>query len=82
MSERAEVDIIVAVHVDKEGGRSIRVSDDGDDARGIWINNSQISMKHYNLQTIRGRDRNGAVVQPEIAIIRIPEWLAKKEGLI
>lgn len=82
MSERSEVDVTVAVHVDRDGARSIRVSEDGDDAHGKWIANSQISMKHYNLQTTRGRDRNGNSVQLQIAIVRIPEWLAKKEGLI
>lgn len=76
------VDLTVAVHFDKPGAASVRISDDGDDAHGKWIANSQISMKHYNLQSTLGTDRYGNQRRLPVAIIRIPVWLAKKVELV
>lgn len=76
------VDLTVAVHFDKPGAASVRVSDDGEDAHGKWIANSLISMKHYNLQHTQGVDRYGYKRRLPIAIIRIPVWLAKKVELV
>lgn len=82
MGSNDTVDCVVAVHVDRKGAKAIRISEDGDDAHGQWVPNSQISMKHYNLQFTRGKDGRGAHVSLPIAIIRIPEWLAKEKGLV
>ena len=62
----------------------IRVSNDGDDRKAIWI--SLKTKKGSTLASFvdtgrRERQRFGALSGCEVINLTIPRWLAKKEGL-
>lgn len=79
---REPVEILVAVHVDRPQDRSVRVSIDGDDCRGVWIARSQFGSFHLTGKSTAGTDRHGNNVRLPMANVTLPEWLAKKEGFI
>lgn len=59
------VDITVQLHA--MTNRAVRVSDDGDDKKAVWLPLSQVEV----------------VKQPRgIAVVTLPEWLALQKGLI
>ena len=65
------VDLTVQVHV--ETAKAVLVSDDGDKEKAVWLPLSQIEIEYRPSMKERG---NG------LAVITLPEWLAKDKGLI
>ena len=66
MSGRSDlVDVTVQLHA--MTGRAIRVSDDGDDDKAVWLPLSQVEV----LKRPRGT-----------AVVTLPEWLAVEKGLV
>ena len=78
----ATIELAVAVHLDREGAKSILVSDTGEHKDAKWIPRSLIASFHLTGKTTRGTDRNGQVTTLPMAHLEIPEWKAKQEGLI
>lgn len=60
------VDLMLYVHAETE--RAVRVSDDGDLAKSVWLPKSQCEVDYTK--------------QPGVAVVTVPEWLATKEGLV
>ncbi len=59
------VDITMQVHA--RTAKAIRVSDDGDEAKAIWLPLSQVEVEEK---------RDGMI------IVTMPEWLAIQRGLV
>lgn len=76
------VEIVVALHVNTPKAQALLVSDDGDHAHGKWIPRSLIESLHDTGKTTVGTDRDGQRANLPVAELTIPEWLAKREGLV
>lgn len=82
MSSKELVEVFVALHVNPPKAQAVLVSDDGENAHAKWIPRKFIGSLHETGKTTVGTDRNGARVILPMAHLTIPEWLAKREGLI
>lgn len=67
------VDLTVQVHA--RTAKAIRVSDDGDPAKAVWLPLSQI-------EEGPARDYPKKMGGSGIVEVTLPEWLAKDKGLI
>jgi len=65
MTKSDLIDVTVQLHMMTD--RAIRVSDDGDDEKAVWIPLSQCEVL---------KRPNG------IAIVTMPEWMAVERGLV
>lgn len=65
MSKSDLVDLTMQLHA--ETAKAIRVSDDGDDKKAVWLPLSQVEIE---------RKAKG------IVIVTLPEWLAIDKGLV
>jgi hypothetical protein len=79
---REPVELVVAVHFDPPQGKAVLISDDGKAAHGKWLPKRLLESYHLTGKTTQGEDRSGARVTLPMAHLTIPEWLAKREGLI
>lgn len=66
MSRSDLVDVTMTLHI--ETANAIRVSDDGDNEKGVWLPKSQIEFTPPNAK--------------KITEVTMPTWLAKEKGLI
>lgn len=82
MSRNDPTELMVAVHVNIPSRQAMRVSIDGDDARGKWIARTLVSSLHETGKTTQGIDRFGQRVTLPLANLVVPEWLAIREGLV
>jgi len=78
----SDIELSVAVHIDVPKHQSILVSDTGESKDAKWIPRSLIKSFHLTGKTTRGVDRDGQVVVLPMAVLEIPEWKARQEGLI
>lgn len=76
------VELLIAVHFDPPQGKAVLVSDTGDASRAKWLPKRLLNSFHLTGKTTRGTDRAGKPVTLPMANVTIPEWLAKREGLI
>lgn len=60
--------IDLTVHRHAETDKAIRVSDDGDDQRAVWLPKTLCEIDPTK--------------RPNIVIVTMPEWLAAEKGLI
>lgn len=60
-------DLELMIHAETE--KAVRVSDDGDDKRGVWL-----AKQHLEFE--------GPIVAGKAQMITMPQWLAEKEGLV
>ncbi len=72
-------DLTMALHYDT--GKAVLVSDTGDESKAVWLPHSQIQIERHARFT-KGINKNGLQVSLPVLTITIPEWLAKKQGLI
>ena len=79
---RELVELLVAVHFDPPQGKAVLVSDTGDASRAKWLPKRLLNSFHLTEKTTRGTDRGGKPITLPMANVTIPEWLAKREGLI
>jgi len=78
----SDIELTVAVHLDREKDKSVLVSDTGESKDAKWIPRSLIKSFHLTGKTTRGVDNRGQVVVLPMAVLELPEWKAKQEGLI
>lgn len=76
------VEILIAVHFDPPQGKAVLVSDTGDASRAKWLPKRLLASFHFTGKMTQGTDRAGKRITLPMAHIQIPEWLAKREGLI
>lgn len=76
------VEVLVAVHFDPPEGKAVLVSDTGRQADSVWLPKRLLNSFHLTGKTTRGEQRSGERITLPMAHITIPEWLAKREGLI
>jgi hypothetical protein len=80
-TESCEVEVVL--HYDNEARAAILVSEDGDEAKAVWLPKSQIEF------TLTGRNTPAKTTQGKplanglpVVAVNLPEWLAKERGLI
>jgi hypothetical protein len=79
---REPVELLVAVHFDPPQGKAVLVSDTGDASRAKWLPRRLLNSFHLTGKSTNGKDRAGGRITLPTAHVTIPEWLAKREGLI
>lgn len=72
-------DLTLAIHYDT--GKAILVSETGEEAKAVWLPKSQVEIHDTGKQTT-GVKKNGETIMLPLAEVTLPEWLAKKNGLI
>lgn len=74
------IDLTVALYVETKPGKpdegAIRVSDSGDDAKAVWLPKSQVEIER------KGRMKGADGRHYGVAVIALPQWLARDKGLI
>ncbi len=65
MSKSDLIDLTMQLHAETE--RAVRVSDDGDDKKAVWLPLSQVEV----FRKAKG-----------IVVVTMPEWLAIQRGLV
>lgn len=82
MSLSEPTELLIAVHFDSPARAARLISINGEEAHAKWLPKSQTLSFHLTGKTTRGKDRDGKLVTLPMAHVTVPEWLAKKEGLI
>lgn len=72
-------DITMALHYDT--GSAVLVSETGEEVKAVWLPKSQISIADTGRKTDATK-KGGEIVKVAMLEITLPEWLAKKKGLI
>jgi len=72
-------DLTMALHYDT--GKAVLVSDDGHEAKAVWLPRSLIEIEKLNRTTV-GEKKNGQRVTLDLVTITVPERIAKEKGLI
>ena len=72
-------DMTVALHYDT--GSAILISETGEEAKAVWLPRTQIEVTDTGRKTDATR-KNGEIIKVAVLEITLPEWLAKKRGLI
>lgn len=66
MTKSELIDLSMVMHAETE--KAIRVSDDGDTTKAVWLPKSQVE--------VLPNSQDGTI------IVTLPQWLAKDKGLI
>lgn len=72
-------DLTMALHYDT--GSAVLVSETGEEAKAVWLPKSQVEITDTGRKSDAIR-KDGEIVKVALLEITIPEWLAKKKGLI
>ena len=73
------VDVFAAIHCGTV--RAICVSRSGDEKHAVWLPRSQIEIEHKPERVI-GAMRSGREIELGTCVVTLPEWLARKTGLV
>lgn len=73
------LDLTMALH--HETGKAVLVSETGDKAKAKWIAKSLCEVVHLH-EDIRGKTKRGQTVTLPAITLTLPQWIAKREGLI
>jgi hypothetical protein len=69
------------LHRERRNGGSLRVSQVGDDRRGVWVGRKWIRDNGFTGASVIGRDMLGLPKRVQEITLTIPRWLAKEAGL-
>ncbi len=72
-------DLTMALHYDT--GQAVLVSETGEESKAVWLPHSQIEIARHARFT-KGTNKAGQTVSLPVLTVTVPEWLAKKQGLI
>jgi len=75
----SSIDLEMVLHYDT--GKAVQVSDTGEEKRAVWLAHKHILINR-NGREVPAVKRDGQHTILPVVTITIPEWLAKKEGLI
>lgn len=78
----SDVELTLAVHVERLGSKAVRLSETGDDQKACWVPRSLISSFERTGKSTRGFDGSGNATFFELADVTMAEWKAKELGWI
>jgi hypothetical protein len=73
------IDLTVALH--RKTAKAARVSDTGEDSRGVWLPLSLIEIEDTGKKT-KAVDGNGWIAEVPLVTVTLPERLAVEKGLV
>jgi hypothetical protein len=81
------IDLDMVLHhetqTDHEKLGAVLVSDDGTEARAVWLPKKSIEIQRsHSNDTARGTRRSGQIVRLPVITVTVPERLAREKGLI
>ncbi len=72
-------DLTMALHYDT--GKAVYVSETGEEKKAVWLPHSLIEIERH-ARFVQGTNKSGKPVSLPVLTVTLPEWLAKKQGLI
>ena len=72
-------DLTMALHYDT--GKAVLVSETGEESKAVWLPRSQVEVDNTGKSTDAVK-KDGQIIRVTLVTVTLPEWLAKKNGLI